>query len=190
MFINVLTRNWGWVALRGTVAVLFGLLTFFNPAITLATLVLLFGAFAFVDGIFMVAGGIANRHGEARWVTLVVGGLVGIAAGLVTLFMPGITAAVLLAIVAAWAILSGVAEIAAAIRLRKVISREWMLALAGVLAVAFGLLLLAYPAAGAIAVVLWIGAYAFATGMLLIALAFQLRRWERQHPAGPAPRPT
>jgi uncharacterized membrane protein HdeD (DUF308 family) len=188
MLADVLTRNWGWVALRGVVALLFGLLAFFNPAITLATLVLLFGAYAFVDGIFMTVGAVANRRGEPRWVALLIGGLVGIGAGLVTFFMPGITAAALLGVIAAWAILTGAAEIAAAIRLRKEITREWMLALAGLLAVGFGLLLIAYPGAGALAVVLWIGGYAVVTGILLIALALQLRSWGRGHPTGATPR--
>lgn len=181
MFMYMLSRNWGWVALRGLVAVLFGVLTFLFPAITLAALVLLFGAYAMVDGIFMLVGAIANRRGEPRWVALMIGGLIGIAAGLATFFMPGITALALLGLIAAWAILTGVAEIVAAIRLRKVIAHEWILALAGVLAIAFGLLLIAYPGTGALAVALWIGAYAFATGILLIALAFQLRSWGLKH---------
>lgn len=188
MLAHVLTRNWGWVALRGVVAVLFGLLTFFYPAITLVTLVLLFGAYAFVDGIFMVVGAIANRRGEPRWVALLIGGLIGIGIGLLTLYRPAITAAALLGVIAAWAILTGIAEIAAAIRLRKEITSEWMLGLAGVLAVLFGVLLIVYPGAGAMAVTLWIGAYAFVTGILLIALGFQLRSWARTHPAGPVPR--
>jgi uncharacterized membrane protein HdeD (DUF308 family) len=189
MLTNVLTRNWGWVALRGVVALLFGLLTLFNPAIALATLVLLFGAYAFADGIFMVVGGIANRRGEPRWVALLIGGLAGIAAGLVTFFWPGLTAAALLAVIAAWAILIGVAEIVAAVRLRKVMTGEWALGLAGLVAVVFGVLMLAYPAAGALAMVLWIGGYAVLAGVLLMALAFQLRNWGRHHPAGAMPRP-
>ena len=181
MFMYMLSRNWGWVALRGLVAVLFGLLTFLFPAITLAALVLLFGAYALVDGIFMLAGAIMNRRGEPRWVALMAGGLIGIAVGLATFLMPGITTLALLGLIAAWAILTGVAEIAAAIRLRKVIAHEWILALAGAVALGFGLLLIAYPGTGALAMVLWIGAYALATGILLIALAFQLRSWGRKH---------
>ena len=187
MFVDVLTRNWGWVALRGVVALAFGVLTILNPAITLITLVLLFGAFAFVDGVFMLVGAIARRRGEGRWVPWLIGGLVGIGAGLVTLFRPGLTAAALLGIVAAWAILMGAAEITAAIRLRKVIAGEWALALAGALAVAFGILLVAYPGAGALALVLWVGVYALVAGLLLLTLAFELRRWGRHHPLGAAP---
>jgi uncharacterized membrane protein HdeD (DUF308 family) len=121
-------------------------------------------------------------------VALLFGGLVGIAAGLLTSFMPGLTAAALLGVIAAWAVLTGVAEIVAAIRLRKEITREWMLVLAGVLAVAFGLLLIAFAGAGALPLVLWIGGYAVVSGILLLALGFQLRNWGRDHPAGATPR--
>lgn len=187
MLVDVLARNWGSVALRGVVALLFGVLTLFNPGITLTTLVLLFGAFALVDGIFMVVGAITNRRGESRWVAWLIGGLIGIAAGVVTFFLPGLTAAALLGIVAAWAILLGAAEIAAAIRLRKVLTGEWALVLAGALAVAFGFLLIARPGLGALALVFWIGAYATVAGVLLLALAFRLRSWGRHHPAAAAP---
>jgi uncharacterized membrane protein HdeD (DUF308 family) len=108
-----------------------------------------------------------------------VGGLLGIAAGIVTFLMPNVTAAALLAVIAAWAIVMGVAEVVAAIELRKVITDEWLLVVAGVASVAFGVFLVARPAAGALAVVLWIGAYALATGVLLVALAFRLRSWGR-----------
>jgi uncharacterized membrane protein HdeD (DUF308 family) len=166
------------------VALVFGLVTLFNPAIALTALVLLFGAYALADGIFMVVGAITNRRGERRWVALLIGGLIGIAAGLVTLFMPGITAAALLGVIAAWAILLGIAEIAAAIRLRKMMTGEWALGLAGLLAVAFGVLMIAYPTAGALTIALWIGAYAVVAGIVLIALGLQLRRWGRLHSAG------
>lgn len=181
--VGMLTRNWGWVALRGAVAILFGLLTLFKPGITLATLIMLFGAYALVDGIFMVVSAIANRHGEPRWGTLLVGGLLGIAAGVVTYTWPGLTTMVLLAVIAVWAIMMGIFEVAAAIRLRKQLDGEWALILAGLLSVAFGVFLVARPAAGALAVVLWIGAYALISGIVLVALGFRLRSWGRMHPA-------
>lgn len=188
--VETLTRNWGWVALRGVVAILFGVLTMFNPGITLAVLVLFFGAYALVDGIFMAISAIANRRGEPRWVALLIGGLLGIAAGLVTFFWPGITTIALLAVIAAWAIVTGVAEIVAAIRLRKEITGEWLFVLAGLLAVAFGVIAILRPGAGALAIVLWIGIYALISGVLLVALALKLRSWGRHlHAGGATPHP-
>src|SRR5918912_3707466 len=176
---DLLARNWGWMALRGVAALLFGVLTLFNPGITLAVLVLLFGAYALVDGIFTVVAAIANRRGEPHWVALLVGGLASIVVGVGTFLVPGVTAIVLLYFIAAWAIVTGAAEIATAIRLRRVMTGEWLLALAGVLSVLFGVLLIARPGAGALAVVLWIGAYAIVFGVVLLALAFRLRAWGR-----------
>lgn len=183
---NMLTRNWGWVALRGVAALIFGLLTLMDPAITLAVLVLFFGAYALVDGIFAVVSAITNRRGEPHWVALLIVGLAGIVIGVCTFLAPGVTATLLLYFIAAWAIIVGIAELTAAFRLRKAITGEWMLVLAGILAVALGLLLLTRPAIGALAVVLWIGAYALVSGLLLIGLAFRLRSLGRLHDASSA----
>ena len=180
--VGMLTRNWGWIALRGAVAVLFGLLTLFRPGITLATLIMLFGAYALFDGIFMVISAIANRHGEPRWGTLLFGGLLGIAAGVVTFTWPGLTAVILLSVIAAWAILMGIFEVAAAIRLRKQLEGEWALIFAGLLSVAFGFFVVMRPRTGALAVVLWIGLYALMSGIALLSLGFRLRNWGRMHP--------
>lgn len=186
---NVLTRNWGFVALRGVIAILFGVLTLFYPQITLVTLVLWFAVFALVDGVFKVVAAIANRQGEPHWVGMLIGGLLGIAAGIITFVMPGITAITLLYLIAFWAILVGVAEIMTAIRLRKVITGEWMLIVTGLLALAFGVFLIARPGAGALAVVLWIGWYAILSGILLLALAFRLRSFGRRLDIGARPHP-
>src|SRR4051794_5196678 len=152
---EVLTRNWGLLVLRGVAALLFGLFTLFYPGISLAALVLVFGAFAFADGVFTVISAIANRRGEPHWGVLLLSGIAGILIGVVTFLSPTITAIALLAFIAAWAIITGVGEIAAAIRLRRLISNEWLLGLAGVLSVLFGVLLIALPGIGALAVVLW-----------------------------------
>jgi uncharacterized membrane protein HdeD (DUF308 family) len=175
---NVLARNWGWVALRGVAALIFGALTLANPAISLATLILLYGAYAVADGIFTIVSAVANRRGEAHWIALILGGVLSVAAGLVAFLLPGITALVLLYWIAVWAIVTGAAEVATAIRLRKVLTGEWLLVLAGLLSILFGVLLFARPGAGALAVVLWIGAYAVVFGIVLIALAFRLRSWK------------
>lgn len=184
--VDTLARNWGWVALRGVVALLFGLLTLFNPAITLAALIFLFGAYAIADGVFTIASAITNRRGERHWVALLVGGLAGVVLGGLTFLVPGVTATALLFFIAAWAIVTGIAEIVVAIRLRDVITGEWMLILAGVASVAFGFAVFLYPGAGALGLVLYIGAYATMLGILLIALAFRLRGWSRGHPSGAA----
>jgi len=177
---NVLARNWGWVALRGVAALLFGLLTLFNPAITHAVLVFWFGAFAIADGVLSVVSALAHWRGEPHWVALLVGGLAGIVIGVLTFVMPGFTATVLVYLIAAWAIVRGVAEIATAIRLRELVTGEWMLALAGVLSVLFGAAIAVVPAAGALAIVLWIGVWAIVLGVVLLGLALRLRSWEHR----------
>jgi uncharacterized membrane protein HdeD (DUF308 family) len=169
-----LTRNWWALALRGVAGILFGILTFVWPGISLAALVFLFGAYAFADGVLAIVTAV-RRRGVDRWWLLVLQGIVGVGAGVVTWLWPGITALALLAVIAAWALMGGALQIAAAIRLRKVISGEWLLALGGVLSIALGVLLLLFPGPGALALVIWIGAYAFVTGILLLALGFRLR---------------
>ena len=172
--VDSLSRNWWAVSLRGLAGILFGIITFFAPGISLAALVLLFGAYAFADGVLTIISAI-RRRGADRWWLLMLNGLVGIAAGILTLVWPGITALALLYVVAAWALVTGVLEIAAAIRLRKAITGEWLLALSGVLSIALGVMLVLWPGAGALALVIWIGAYAFVFGVLLLALGLRLR---------------
>jgi uncharacterized membrane protein HdeD (DUF308 family) len=179
--LELLARNWGLVALRGVFALVFGLLTLFRPDISLFALLLLFGSYALVDGVASVATALANRRDEPFWGALLLGGLAGIVIGGLTLFMPGNTARVLLYFIATWALLIGVAEIVAAVTLRKEIQREWFLGLAGVLAIVFAVVLFLFPGAGALAMTLWIGAYAAVAGVLLIALGVELRRWGRTH---------
>jgi uncharacterized membrane protein HdeD (DUF308 family) len=174
--LHSLTKNWWALALRGLVAVLFGLFTFFVPGITLVTLVLLFGAYALVDGIFNV---IAFFRVAAHHWALLLEGVIGIIVGILTFAWPAITAIVLLYLIAFWAIFTGIFEIIAGIRLRKVIANEWLLLLVGVLSVLFGILILFAPGVGALAIVLWIGAYAFVFGILMLALAFRLRGHQR-----------
>ena len=179
--LHTLAANWWALALRGLVAVLFGLLTLFLPGITLVTLVLLFGAYALVDGVFNVIA--FFRVASHQW-ALLIEGVIGIIAGVLTFAWPAITAIVLLYLIAFWAILTGILEIVAGIRLRKVITNEWLLLLMGVLSFLFGMLILFAPGAGALAIVLWIGAYALVFGIFLLALAFRLR-WHRRLIAQP-----
>jgi uncharacterized membrane protein HdeD (DUF308 family) len=173
-------QNWWAVVLRGVVGVVFGLTVFMWPGISLAALVLIYGAYAFVDGVFAVVGALRRPSaGHARWVTLLRGAL-GVGAGVVTVLWPGITALALLYVIAAWAIIGGVLEIMSAVRLRKTISGEWLLALGGVLAIALGVMLMLFPGPGALALVLWVGAFAIVFGIALIALGLRLRAWGRQ----------
>ncbi len=174
--LHLLARHWWALALRGVFAVLFGLLTFLIPGITLFTLVLLFGAYAILDGIFDIIS--AVRAPGRHW-PLVLEGVVGIIIGILTFIWPGITTMVLLYLIAFWAIFTGILEIVAGIRLREVIANEWLLILMGVLSVLFGFLILIFPGAGALAIIIWIGAYALLFGIMLIALAFLLRRFRQ-----------
>jgi uncharacterized membrane protein HdeD (DUF308 family) len=173
--VDGLSRNWWVVLVRGIVGILFGIITFFAPGISLAALVLVFGAYAFVDGVLTLVSAIRRRSTTDRWWILVLEGIAGILVGIATLFVPGITALVLLYLIAAWALVTGILELAAAIRLRKVITNEWLLALGGIVSILLGVLLIAYPGAGALAVVIWIGAYAFVFGALLVGLSLRLR---------------
>lgn len=173
---ELLAKYWWAIALRGAAGILFGILAFAMPVLTLAVLVLMFGAYALVDGILNVVAAVSGRSGARPWWALLLAGLVGIGAGLVTFLMPGLTALALAYVIGFWAIAIGVLEIIAAIRLRKVITNEWWLGLSGALAVVFGAVLILAPGPGALAMVLWIGAYAFVYGVFLLLLGFRLRR--------------
>lgn len=172
----VLSRNWWALALRGLAAVLLGLAAFLLPGITLAALILLFGAYMLVDGVFAIVAAVRAAGREARWWLLLGEGILGVLAGIVALVWPGLTALALLYFVAAWAIVTGILKIVGAIRLRKEIEGEWALILGGALSVLFGVLLAVIPAPAGILSLLWlIGAYAVAFGVVLIILAFRLR---------------
>ena len=185
MDMDAVARHWWVILLRGIAGILFGILTFFAPGLSLAALVLLFGVYAFADGVLAIAH--ATRRGTSdRWWT-VLQGVVGVLAGVLTLLWPGITAFALLWVIAAWALVTGALEVAAAIRLRKLIRHEWLLALSGIASIVLGFLLMLYPGAGALAVILWIGAYALVSGTVLVVLAFRLRSWGRSHTTHPQP---
>jgi uncharacterized membrane protein HdeD (DUF308 family) len=183
--VDTLARNWWMFLVRGLLGMLFGVLTFLQPGISLAALVLLFGAYSFADGIFAVVSAMRRRTGAGPWWLILIEGLAGIGVGVMTLLWPGVTAVVLLWLIAAWAIVTGVFEIGAAIRLRKVIAHEWLLALSGVASIALGVLLALFPGPGALALVLWIGAAAFVWGLIFAVLSFRLRSWGRTHPSHP-----
>src|SRR5262249_42932191 len=161
--------------LRGILALLFGVLSFVWPSITLLTLVILFGAYSLINGILVLSISFKAPKGMPGKGTMVFLGLLGVAAGILTFFYPNITALSLLLVIAWWAIATGVFEIATAIKLRKQVSNEWLLILSGALSVLFGVLVIAMPNAGALSVVWVIGIYAVLFGILLLSLAAKLK---------------
>jgi uncharacterized membrane protein HdeD (DUF308 family) len=167
------SRHWWAFGLRGAAAILFGLLAFILPGATLTVLVLLWGAYALVDGVLALLSAFRTEQ-DHRW-GLLLEGVVGVGAGIVTFLWPDLTALVLLYIIAAWALLTGILELISAVRLRKVIHNELWLVVSGIVSVLFGLVLLAAPGAGALAVVWLIGAYAIVFGILLVGLSLRLR---------------
>lgn len=174
--LRVLTENWWLLLLRGIAAVLFGILAFAWPGLTLLTLVVLFGIFVLVDGVLSLIAAVRGRHKSTPLWWLIIGGLVSVAAGVVTFLYPQITALVLILFIGAWALVRGVFEIVGAVRLRKEIDNEWLLIFIGFLSVIFGVAVLVAPGAGALALVWLIGAYALAFGLLMIWLALRLRK--------------
>jgi uncharacterized membrane protein HdeD (DUF308 family) len=174
------TGHWWALALRGIIAILFGLAAFLRPGIALEALILLFGAYALVDGVFSIVGVFGGtRGGTPRWL-LFLEGVVSILAGLIALIFPGLTAIALLYLVAAWAVVTGIAEIATAIRLRQEIRGEWALILGGLISVLFGLILAVLPAVGILSLIWLVGAYAVAFGVLLLITALQGRGRDNQ----------
>jgi uncharacterized membrane protein HdeD (DUF308 family) len=171
-----LGRLWWLVLLRGIAAIAFGVLALVWPGVTLITLTLFWGAYAFIDGVTALWSGWQAKDGGKPWWQFVLIGLLGIAAGVFTFLSPAFTAIALLTLIAAWAIVTGVFEILAAIRLRKEIDNEWLLILSGLLSVAFGVLMIARPGAGALAVLWLISAFSIAFGVLLVGLAFSLKK--------------
>jgi uncharacterized membrane protein HdeD (DUF308 family) len=183
-----LTRHWWVIALRGVLALLFGVLAFSQPAITLVALVWLWGAYAFVDGVFTLFASVRAAEEGRSWGMLLLEGICGLAAGIIAFAWTDITAVALLYLMAFWAIVTGLFEIAAAVGLRKIIEGEWLLGLSGVLSLVLGVMLIANPGAGLVATVWLIGVYAVLFGITLLALAFRLK--SLGHPSVPHTRAT
>lgn len=174
-FVDSIAHNWWVIALRGIAALIFGLLALFWPGITLLALTYLFGAYALVHGVMDLFLAFSGPGRHPRFWALIIEGVVSIGVGIIAFLWPGITTLSLLLLIAVWAIVSGVSEIVMAIRLRKVIHGEWSMVLAGIVSLLLGVLLLARPAVGALAVVWWIGGFAIVFGVLLLALSFRMR---------------
>ena len=175
---QLLARNWWLFLLRGLAAVIFGVLSFAWPGLSLVTLILFFGAYALVDGAFALAAAIVGRGNAAvRW-WLVVVGLLGIGVGVATFLMPVLTALMLLYFIAGWVIATGILQIIGAIELRKVIDDEWWLILDGAFSVLFGILLFIMPGAGALALIWLIALFAIAYGILMVGFAFKVKKFK------------
>jgi uncharacterized membrane protein HdeD (DUF308 family) len=172
---NALTRKWWVLLLNGLCAIAFGLLAFAWPAATLFALVILFAVYCLTDGVTAVAAAFARDEQGKAWGQMLFIGFVSIITGFVAVVWPGITALVLLTIIAIWAIVRGTFEITAAIKLRKMINNEWLLILAGAVSILFGLILLVHPGAGALALIWVIATFALVRGCLLVALSLRLR---------------
>ncbi|WP_052395838.1 HdeD family acid-resistance protein [Kutzneria sp. 744] len=170
--VELMTRNWWLVTLRGALAVIFGILTLAWPGMTLLALIFLWGFYALVDGISSIALGAAVRG--HRWSNVLIGA-VGVIAGLVAIMLPGETAVVLLVIIAIWAIIAGVVQVAAGIALRRAMAHAWFLILTGGLTLVLGVVLLLNPGAGALALVTTIAIFALIWGISLILLGLRLR---------------
>lgn len=178
--VRMLGERWWMLLIRGIAAIIFGVLAFIWPGVTVWVLVVMFGAYALVDGIFSLIAAFAMRDRVERWWVMALEGVIGILAGIVVFVWPGVSALVLLYVIAIWAIITGILEIVAAIQLRREISGEWLLGLAGLASIVFGVLAILFPGAGALAVIWLIAAYAILFGIVLVALAFRVRRLHQQ----------
>jgi uncharacterized membrane protein HdeD (DUF308 family) len=180
----LLAESWWSLVLRGFLAVILGVVAFAIPGITIGALVIVFGAYALTDGIVAIIGAYRASKAHERWGILLAEGLAGIAAAGVTIMWPGITALTLVLLIGAWAFVTGIFEIVAAIKLRKYISGEWLLLLSGIASVVFGLLVVILPLVGAIAIALCIGIYAVIFGVIMISLGLRLRMLANTENAG------
>jgi uncharacterized membrane protein HdeD (DUF308 family) len=176
----ILHRGWWLLLLRGIVAIAFGVLTWMQPGISAAALVLLFGAFAFADGVLSTWTAIAGRADHEYWWLVLLRGLLGVGVGILAFVEPGVVALALLFYIAIWAIATGMLEIATAIRLRREIEGEWLLILSGLISVVFGVVLIARPGPGALALLWLIASFAVAFGVVLVILAFKARGFARR----------
>jgi uncharacterized membrane protein HdeD (DUF308 family) len=176
---NVLVKNWWALALRGVAAVIFGIIAFALPGVTLTVLVLFFAAYLLVDGVFALIAGLKAAERHERWGALALEGILDLVAGAAVVMWPGLTLVVFIYMAAFWALVTGIALLVAAFRLRKQ-HGEWTMILAGILSIAWGILVAVFPIAGILVWAWWIGAYALIFGIAMLILAFRLRR---HHPA-------
>lgn len=169
-----LARNWWLVALRGGVAILFGVLAFVAPQAFVLSLVLFFAAYTLTDGIFAILGAIRAAQHHERWGFLLLEGIVDVVVAVAAVLVPGAAVWAFVLLLAAWALVTGGLMIAAAFRLHLHYGR-WWLVLGGIVSILFGIALIINPGVSALVLTWWIGSYSFAFGILLLILAFKLR---------------
>lgn len=173
--VDVLTRNWWMWLIRGVAAVIFGVLAFLWPGLTWITLAIFFGAYALVDGVFAIYATVRAAEAGQVWWQFLVEGIVGILIAAITFYDIRITITALYLTIAAWAFLTGIFELVAAVRLRKFIANELWLILGGIASIAFGVLLVIFPLAGALTIIWLIAAYAIVFGFIMIGFSMRLR---------------
>jgi uncharacterized membrane protein HdeD (DUF308 family) len=183
LMIDVLAKNWWAIGIRGALGILFGLIALFLPGATMLSLVLVFAAYAFLDGVLGIVSAVRAARENERWGYLVLEGLVDIAAAAVAVLWPGITVVAFVFVIAFWAIVTGVLELMAAFRLDFIDGRGWLV-FGGIVSILYGALLIAAPMIGAVVLTWWLAAYALVFGVCLVMLAFKLRaRLEKLSPA-------
>jgi uncharacterized membrane protein HdeD (DUF308 family) len=168
-------KHWWQIAVRGFLALIFGILVLAWPGVSLLIFAIIFGAYVFVDGIFTLVAAVNYKAGAGRRTWLFIRGIAGIIVGLITFFWPAITALALVILIAAWALVTGVMELVFAFRANQDSAIRWMFAISGILSLILGILIVARPIAGMLVIIWIIGAYAVLAGILLIILGFRLR---------------
>ena len=180
LMIAALAKNWWAIGIRGALGILFGLIALFLPGATMLSLVLVFAAYAFADGVFGIVSAVRAARAQERWGYLLLEGLVNIAVAAVAVLWPGITVVAFVFLVAFWAILTGILELMAAFRLDFIDGRGWLI-FGGVVSVLYGALLIVTPMIGAVVLTWWLGAYALVFGVSLVVLAFKLHARLEKH---------
>lgn len=182
---ELLSKSWRSLAMRGAVSLVFGILAAFWPGITLLWLLVIFAAYALIQGVTSAVAAVQNRKTNDDWWLMLLWGLVGIGAGVIAFMLPNLTAVVLVLVIGATALASGIVDVVMGVRLRKVIRGEGFLILNGIISIAFGVFVFFFPGAGALALVWLIAMYAIISGLLLLALAWRAKKWGDRHEESP-----
>jgi uncharacterized membrane protein HdeD (DUF308 family) len=182
--VPLLATNWWSLLIRGLLAIVVGLIAFVLPGITFGALVILFGVYALLDGMLGIAGALRASRAHERWGWLLFEGIAGIVAAAITILWPAITAVALVYVIGFWAVMTGALEIATAIQLRRYVPGEWILGVTGLASIVFGVLVIAVPLAGALAIALCVGVYTLFFGVLMVSLGIRLRGRTQTFDAG------